>query len=139
MNGEPLAYGRASLRIRYPLVCRATFTPGKSLSSFTDERAQPPPVSEALEAGGEEKGRAMSTKLLKTKWYIVNLSTKIVAVDRVYNGFWQAVETERERGRMQRFTAMRGSHITLHAGKPWIIPMSLEEAMDEYMAMLADD
>ena len=70
----------------------------------------------------------MPVKLLKTKWYIVDLNTKCVAVDHAYTGFWKAVESERKLDRMERFTAMRGSHIMLHAGKPWIIPLTLEEA-----------
>ena len=78
----------------------------------------------------------MPVKLLKTKWYIIDLDTKCVAVDCVYDRFWQAVETERKRNRMERFTAMRGSHILIHAGKPWIIPLTLaeaEQARDEEM------
>lgn len=70
----------------------------------------------------------MPVNLLKTKWYIINMDTKCVAVDYTYDRFWQAIETERKRNRMERFTAMRGSHISMHAGKPWIIPLTLEEA-----------
>lgn len=70
----------------------------------------------------------MSVKLLKTKWYIVDLNTKCVAIDYVYDRFWRAVDTERGRDRMERFTALRGSHIMAHAEKPWIIPLTLEEA-----------
>ena len=70
----------------------------------------------------------MSVKLLKTKWYIVNLDTCTVAVDGAYDGFWKAIETERERNRMKRFTALRGAHILKRTGRPWIIPLTLEEA-----------
>ena len=70
----------------------------------------------------------MPVKLLKTKWYVVDLDTCTVAVDYVYDRFWQAVEAERKRNRMERFTALTGSHILAHAGRPWIIPLTLEEA-----------
>ena len=82
--------------------------------------------------------REMRT-LLKTKWYIVDLDTKIVAIDYVYDRFWQAIEAERKRDRMKRFTAMRGSHIIEHAGRPWIIPLTLEEAEEEYLDALTTD
>ena len=73
----------------------------------------------------------MPVKLLKSKWYIVNLDTRCVAVDCAYPRFWQAVETERQRGRMARFTAHTGQHIQEHAGQPWIIPLTPEEAEEQ--------
>jgi hypothetical protein len=73
----------------------------------------------------------MPIKLLKSKWYVVDLSNRRVAVDHHYDHYWDAVETERGRGRMQRFTAFTGAHITAHAGRLWIIPLTLEEAEDE--------
>ena len=67
----------------------------------------------------------MPTKLLKTKWYIVNLSTKTVAIDRTYDRFWDAVDGEKKNhNRFPRFTALTGRHILKYAGRPWIIPAS---------------
>jgi len=71
-------------------------------------------------------------KLLKSKWYIVNLDTLCVAIDYTYERFWTEVESERKRKRMRRFTAMTGKHIVAHAGHPWISPLTLEEAEKRY-------
>jgi hypothetical protein len=80
----------------------------------------------------------MPAKLLKSKWYIVDLDTRCVAVDCFYERFWKAIDSERKRGRYKRFTALRGKYILAHAGKPWIIPLTLEEAENEYLSSLAD-
>ena len=74
----------------------------------------------------------MPVKLLKSKWYIVDLDTRCVNVRRHYERFWTAVETARAEGLHRRFTAMRGSHILKHTNT-WIIPLTIEEAFDEYM------
>jgi len=70
----------------------------------------------------------MPVKLFKSRWYIVNLDTQCVAVDRIYDRFWKAIEAERKRARMKRFTALTGKHILEHVGKPWVIPVTVEEA-----------
>ena len=68
-----------------------------------------------------KKGTAMTGKLLKTKWYIVDLDSKRVLTERIYGGFWRAVDAESKLSEIANFTALRGSHLLQHEGKPWII------------------
>jgi len=76
-------------------------------------------------------------KLLKSKWYIVDLDTHCVDVRRHYERFWTAVEQARQEGLHQRFTAMTGKHILKHPAT-WIIPLTMDEAFDEYIDALVN-
>ena len=48
----------------------------------------------------------MPQKLLKTKYYIVNLDSRCVATDYNYNRFGDAIDAEKKRHRMKRYTAL---------------------------------
>ena len=61
-------------------------------------------------------------RLLKTKWYIVDITARRVQADCAYSRFWEAVDAEQRRGRFKSFTALRGSHILEHLNRPWVLP-----------------
>ena len=60
--------------------------------------------------------------ILKSKFYIVDLATRMVAVDRPYLSLSKALDAEHERGRKGRYTALSGAHILGVATNTWIIP-----------------
>ena len=60
--------------------------------------------------------------ILKSKFYIVDLATRMVAVDRPYLSLSKALDAEHERGRQGRYTALSGAHILGVATNTWIIP-----------------
>ena len=79
----------------------------------------------------------MAVKLLKSKWYIISLDTRLVDVRRHYDRFWEAVDKAHKEGLPGRFTAMTGKHILEHT-KTWIIPLTVDEALEKYMDEISD-
>ena len=71
----------------------------------------------------------MRSKLRKSKYYLVDLETKVVLAERAFDGFFKAIDAIGKMGahyRIGQYTAERGQHLLEHEGHPWIIPAARE-------------
>jgi len=59
----------------------------------------------------------------KSRYYIVDLETRRVMLDRCYDSATNALDEEKKRSRLKSYAALRGSEIIKYS-RTWILPLT---------------